>query len=68
MWVLRGPLMPIPKPKKGDTQQAFVSRCMGNDTMAKDYPNQGQRAAICYQAWNETRRDIPRKTRGNKKK
>lgn len=53
--------MPIPKPKKNDTQRAFVSRCMGDDTMVKDYPNQPQRSAVCYQSWNSTRRDIPRK-------
>jgi hypothetical protein len=53
--------MPIPKPKKGDTQQAFVSRCMGNDTMARDYPNQGQRAAVCYQAWQQSKKTKTRR-------
>lgn len=46
--------MPIPKPRKGDNQQAFVSRCMGNNAMVKDYPNQGQRSAVCYQSWNQS--------------
>jgi len=39
--------MPIPTPKKGEEQQDFVSRCMGNAVMVKEY-DQKQRAAICY--------------------
>lgn len=40
--------MPIPKPKPGEDKQKFVGRCMGDATMNKDYPDQKQRAAICY--------------------
>ena len=39
--------MPIPKPKEKEDSQKFVSRCMGNETMKKEYPDQKQRAAIC---------------------
>lgn len=55
--------MPIPKPEKNETQQGFVSRCMGNDTMVKDYPNQSQRSAICYQSWNSSKKSKPRKSK-----
>jgi len=43
--------MPIPKPAKGEKEQDFISRCMGNNTMNKDYPDQKQRSAICYSQW-----------------
>jgi len=46
--------MPIPKPKPGETQDEFISRCMGNPTMVDEY-EQGQRAAICYSAWRRAK-------------
>jgi len=39
--------MPIPKKRKDEDKQAFVSRCMGDSVMKKDYPNNQQRVAIC---------------------
>ena len=39
--------MPIPKKRKNEDKQAFVSRCMGDSVMKKDYPNNQQRVAIC---------------------
>lgn len=39
--------MPIPEKRKDEDKQAFVSRCMGNETMKKDYPDTKQRVAIC---------------------
>ena len=39
--------MPIPKRKQNEDQNKFVSRCMGNETMKKDYPDTKQRVAIC---------------------
>ena len=40
--------MPIPKRKAGEKQDDFMQKCMSNPTMVKDYPDQKQRAAICY--------------------
>lgn len=40
--------MPLPKPSKKENEQQFVSRCMGDDMMSKEYKDQKQRAAICY--------------------
>jgi len=40
--------MPLPKPRKKETQQEFISRCMGDDMMTEEYKNPKQRAAICY--------------------
>ena len=39
--------MPIPKKEPNEDKQKFVSRCMSNETMKKDYPNTQQRVAIC---------------------
>lgn len=40
-------IMPIPKPEKNEDHQKFITRCMGNETMKKDYPDNKQRIAIC---------------------
>lgn len=45
--------MPIPTPSKGEEQNAFRDRCMGNPTMVKEYPDQKQRAAICHSQWRK---------------
>jgi hypothetical protein len=39
--------MPIPKRKQNEDNQKFVARCMGNETMKKEYPDSKQRVAIC---------------------
>ena len=39
--------MPIPKKAKNEPPKKFMSRCMGDDVMKKEYPDKGQRAAIC---------------------
>ena len=41
--------MPIPSRKKEEQKDSFVSRCMSNETMKKDYPDEKQRVAICIQ-------------------
>lgn len=45
--------MPIPTPNQGEEQKDFISRCMGDEVMVKDYPDAKQRSAICYKQWNE---------------
>lgn len=39
--------MPIPKPEKDEDRQKFVSRCMSDETMKKDYKDTKQRVAVC---------------------
>jgi hypothetical protein len=39
--------MPIPSRKQNEDNNVFVSRCMGSETMKKDYPDEKQRVAIC---------------------
>jgi hypothetical protein len=45
--------MPISGPKKSEKQSDFVSRCMADETMNKEFPDQKQRAGVCYSQWNE---------------
>jgi len=46
-------MMPIPKPKTGETQDEFIERCMSNETMKEEYPDNDQRLAICFQKWKD---------------
>lgn len=48
--------MPIPSPRKGEDKDNFISRCMGNGVMLREYPKQNVRSGVCYNAWN-TRND-----------
>jgi len=40
-------IMPLPKPEKNEKSNKFVSRCMRDETMNKEYPDEKQRIAIC---------------------
>jgi len=52
-------LMPIPKPEKNENKQNFVARCMGNETMKKEYPDSKQRVAVCLgQTKQNTKSDL----------
>jgi ATP-dependent protease ClpP protease subunit len=48
--------VPIPKPNPNEKEQDFVSRCMGNDTMNEEYPEQEQRAAVCYDVYRRSKK------------
>lgn len=50
--------MPIPTPRAGEDEADFMSRCMGDETMRADYPEQDQRAAVCGTQWRERDRAI----------
>ena len=43
--------MPIPKPKDNESQDEFIARCMGDELMNSEYPDNSQRAAICNSQW-----------------
>jgi hypothetical protein len=47
--------MPLITPKKSEKQGDFVSRCMGDETMNKDFPDQKQRAAVCYSQFKKAK-------------
>jgi len=39
--------MPLPDRKEGESRENFISRCMSNDKIQKEYPDQSQRVAVC---------------------
>jgi len=45
--------MPIPTPKSGESKDKFISRCMGSDIMNSEFPDQKQRAGVCYSQWRK---------------
>lgn len=48
--------MPIPSPKKGEEQDKFISRCMANDVMCREYSDASQRAAVCHSQWRRQKK------------
>jgi hypothetical protein len=48
--------MPIPTPKKNQEEDQFIASCMSSETMLKEYPNQKQRAAICYSQFSRKKK------------
>ena len=53
--------MPIPKPKKNEKPKDFISRCMSDDIMKKEYPTKtskgkNQRYAVCMSQLNKNKR------------
>lgn len=45
--------MPMPKPKKQETEKEFLSRFMADPEMRKDYPDEEQRAAVGYSCFRD---------------
>jgi len=44
---------PLPTPRAGQSQSKFISSCMGNATMKKEFPDMKQRSAVCYSQWKK---------------
>jgi hypothetical protein len=43
--------MPLPLPEHGEPHDAWMSRCMADDVMNAEFPDEDQRAAVCEQQW-----------------
>lgn len=54
--------MPIPQPSSGEEQKKYISRCMGNPTMRKEFPEQKDRAGVCYSTWRKKKKEIKPET------
>jgi hypothetical protein len=39
--------MPIPQPNTGENEDQFVQRCMADEKMGQEYPDESQRYAVC---------------------
>lgn len=49
--------MPIPTKNPNEKETAFISRCMGNESMLKEYPDQEIRSGICFSQWRKDASD-----------
>ena len=45
--------MPIPKPEPLETMSEVITRCMDDDTMQEEDPNERQRVAVCAKQWTK---------------
>jgi hypothetical protein len=45
--------MPLPKPKEGESQATFVSRCMSDDKIRSEFPSQQQRYLVCARQYED---------------
>ncbi len=49
--------MPLPKPnKKTQDKSKWMGVCMSNPQMLKEWPDQKNRAAVCYKLWGEKKK------------
>ncbi len=46
--------MPLPKPTSDESQDAFMERCMGDDVMVDEYPDEKQRYKVCEAQWEKS--------------
>lgn len=51
--------MPLLKPKNDESHDDFVSRCMANETMQAEYPDEDQRYAVCESQWSKKSMTAP---------
>jgi hypothetical protein len=47
--------MPIPKPRDGESKDDFLKRCMADETMVSEYPDEKQRYAVCLSQFEDKR-------------
>lgn len=49
--------MPLPEPSKDELknqeEDKFVGRCKNDDVMKKEFKDEKQRLAVCYDIWEE---------------
>ena len=45
--------MPLPSPRGKQDKNSFVSNCMSDETMKKEYPDTKQRAAVSHSKWRK---------------
>lgn len=43
----------MPMPNENESEEQFISRCMGDDEANSTFPNDEQRLAFCYSQWNQ---------------
>lgn len=44
------------KPKSGETQDKFISRCMSDSHMKSSFSDKDQRLAVCFSSWRDSKK------------
>lgn len=47
----------MPEPRKGESKNEFITRCIGSKQMNDEFPDQDQRAAVCYKYWENRNKE-----------
>jgi hypothetical protein len=47
--------MPMPTPTPDESKDDFIARCVADQTMNAEYPDNAQRFAVCQAQWSEDR-------------
>lgn len=50
--------MPLPSPKGNQDQKGFISKCMSDPVMRKEFADPKQRAAVCHSKWKKAKGEI----------
>ncbi|MHA1876679.1 MAG: hypothetical protein ACTSUC_09585 [Promethearchaeota archaeon] len=45
--------MPLASPNPNESQDKFINRCMSDETMKREFPDQKQRTAVCFSQWRK---------------
>ncbi len=57
--------MPLPTPTPSETKNEFIDRCMSDEVMKTDFPDNMQRLAVCSVSFDKTKLEIKNKTKKN---
>lgn len=57
--------MPIPTPTSTETKNEFIDRCINDEVMKTDFPDNMQRLAVCSVSYDKTKLEIKNKTLKN---
>ena len=47
--------MPIPNPRGQEQKKNFVGKCMSDSVMLDEFPEEKQRAAVCFSKWKKSK-------------
>jgi len=48
--------MPLPEKSKDEKRGKFISRCMGDPKVRKEFPDAKQRAGVCYSQYDKKKK------------
>jgi len=50
--------MPLPEPSNDENKQNFISRCMSDDNIKKEFSSHKQKLAVCFSQWKRKNENI----------